>query len=287
MLAQVDSQDTACQNNSLARFKTHEARCFDEGAKQFLLSAAECVVCRRLSDLLPAFPPWYTYSIVGFFYRVLLLAFFVTFSRPVNAGPLDAKLSASSRFAKMVYESDAIVELELRVVGKVSRLDQDAGDDAMPRSLIRRSLRDAKVTRVLKGPIAKIDPREVAVFNRDSECWWKARKRGVIKALVFYRKGKQMTDVELNDGGYTNLNPDYRLMTQAVLKASRWEKKVHRSQAQQEFVKSTNPYTYYLATVFLRRTDESGVASMGFVTRQGVTRMHLEPSGRCYTASEN
>jgi hypothetical protein len=120
-----------------------------------------------------------------------------------------------------------------------------------------------KLQRVLSPSVAEPDARlllNAKPFSPRSRCWKKARARGSLKVLLFFERGtaKQLTGPGHEEGRYSELDPSYPQLVEAVERSQSWQDERMRAvpaallwQEQRLALRSDNAYLVLLAAEFL------------------------------------
>ncbi|MFZ5480531.1 MAG: hypothetical protein ACOZNI_27460 [Myxococcota bacterium] len=117
-----------------------------------------------------------------------------------------------------IARADLVVEVQYTVKGEIPPKWPNKTYDPLgwgfPDHLSDAAKRDAVVTRTLvgQGPPPSLEP----YLTSSSACWWKARERGSIRILLFFANGAPLLGVEMDRGGWTDLNPEYEALVTAV-----------------------------------------------------------------------
>lgn len=128
------------------------------------------------------------------------------------------------QLGEKVHSADLVVEVYVTVHGDIpSHWPNTAYDPqgwAFPEGLVHKS--QAEQRRVFRRPGVEVgplpSPSQAFLFSRSSRCWWTAHARGGLRALVFLNaEGNPVPfGVEHEWGRYTDLNPDYEEVVEAV-----------------------------------------------------------------------
>ncbi len=175
-----------------------------------------------------------------------------------------------------VFLSDQILEYEIvfdqAIPDHWPNKSYDRRGYAFPDSLLRKALASASLVSTLANfEQPKEPPRlpeRIWVFSVGSPCWWKAHEKGRLRTLGFYRKSNSgkpagFFGVEHETGMFTDLNPAYPELLEAITQARSWTEERMRAVApemlwegQREILReSKNPYLLALAVRFLEDHD--------------------------------
>ena len=189
-----------------------------------------------------------------------------------------------------VFRADVIVEVRLTFDRPIPRnwpnKSYSPTGMAFPDALIGRARASARITRRIAaaGDTANIVlPRSFHVFSSGSPCWWRAHKKKTLRVLLFFARNadgslRQLVGVEYETGQYSDLNPDYASLTDAVTDALGWPEERMRAvapemlwQRQRDVLRArTNRYAVDLAVAFLKEHDAGNVVDgeMGALSEQ-------------------
>lgn len=186
--------------------------------------------------------------------------------------PASTEAGPRLTMAEKVFQAENILELTLPLDIPIPKTWPNKRYDpkglAFPTPLFERAMKGMKVERVLKPlPNGKTPqlPKQVYVFSIGSPCWWKAHEQGSLRSLVFLKgdaKGRfeDSGGVEHEQGLYSDLNPDYERLVQAIREVASWKKGRSEPVPQEEraaqrkiLTTSHDPYRLYLTVQFLRR----------------------------------
>jgi len=165
---------------------------------------------------------------------------------------------------------------------------RDSERRKFPHSLVEQD--DVRLCRVFRRdpavPPPLVDASGVSVFSRGSRCWWRAHERGGIHTLVFVdAEGKRTPQgVEHERGRYTDLNPDYSQLIEAI----EWSLANREDAAAAGEVlvpEQTNPYLLLAAGASLRALEASETQEEGSVDLEADledrTRIPPDDTGFC------
>lgn len=173
--------------------------------------------------------------------------------------------------------SALVLEVRLPVSGAIPsewpNQHYDPQGWGFPDSLVVAGRAQATVTRVVVGAGgigALPQPQDFHVFGSASACWWLAHQRGGLRTLVFLERDgdgwKQVLGTEQEWGGYTDLEPRYDQLVEALSTASGWTDERAQGvapeslwQDQRQALVGDDPYLLLLAREFLLIHEASGV----------------------------
>ena len=175
--------------------------------------------------------------------------------------------------SEKVFRADAIIEVRLVFDKPIPKKWKNKKYDPLgwgfPDQLIGRAKTGATITRILKhvGGDSISLPGSFHVFSSNSACWWKAHRRGEIRALIFLTKEKNgykmFLGVEHETGMYSDLNSDFELLIKAIEETSQWGEERMRAvpvdmlwQRQKSILRnSESSYLLQVAKYFLETHD--------------------------------
>jgi len=145
--------------------------------------------------------------------------------------------------AEKALEADLILEYELVFDAETMKAPDKNGSNAvMAGGPLQLAASKAKLVRTLLGAVGGKPPKPVFVAGSTPKCLAAAAKKGRVRTLAFFKKGRPIAGIEQQLPTLTDLDPDYPKIVAAVEQAVTW-----RSGAKTEPAPD-NPYAKEIAS---------------------------------------